>query len=227
MASTEEEKDGGSPRHRVTVNMSMPTEHNSAIRTDAQVPIEHRVFRREYVEALALLARACDDLARHGYKRPVLVGGGAVEFHTGGSVVSGDFDFVTAEQWAFEQALVSYGFRREDRVGRLLRGLYHPDLSLGVEVVSGMLFDGLSDVHRVQLVEIVDGKAMAIAPVEDLIADRMGQYVSTSNLVPEMLDQAVKLFQLADRLDEAYLDRRIRNETNGELGLTDLRVLAK
>jgi hypothetical protein len=30
-------------------------------------------------------------------------------------------------------------------------------------------------------------------PVEDLIADRMGQYVSTDTRVPEMLDQAIKL----------------------------------
>jgi hypothetical protein len=40
-----------------------------------------------------------------------------------------------------------------------------------------------------------------------------------------MLDQAVKLFQLADSLDEAYLDKRIRDETIGELGLTDLTKL--
>ena len=76
-----------------------------------------------------------------------------------------------------------------------------------------------------QLVEII--KAMAIAPIEDLIADRLGQYVSTPSRVPEMLDQAVKLFKFADSLDETYLDKRIREDTCGELGLEELRDLAK
>jgi hypothetical protein len=184
------------------------------------------VFRPEFIEALALLAKACDDVAARGFDRPILVGGAAVEFHTGSAVVSGDFDFVAADQRAFEEALIACGFRREDRRGRLLRGFYHPELSLGVEVVSGSLFDGRCDMRRVQLVEIIDGKVVAIAPVEDMIADRMGQYISTVNRVPEMLDQAVKLFQLADTVDDTYLDRRIRDETAGELGLAFLRERA-
>jgi hypothetical protein len=49
---------------------------------------------------------------------------------------------------------------------------------------------------------VVDGKAVAIAPIEDLIADRLGQYVSTENRAPDMLDQAIKLFKFADRLDD-------------------------
>lgn len=181
------------------------------------------VFRPEFIEALTLLARVCDDMAARGYRRPVLVGGAAVEFHTGSALVSGDFDFVADDQRVFEEALVARGFRREDRAGRLLRGLYHPELLLGVEVVSGLLFDGHSDPARIELVEILDGKAVAIAPVEDLIADRMGQYISTQVRVPEMLDQAIKMFQLADRLDEDYLDKRIRDETSGELGLEYLK----
>jgi hypothetical protein len=226
MTSPEEEKDGGPPLHQVTVIQRMEVEWNAADRADATIPVE-TVFRPEYLQALALFARACEDFVKNGYPRPVLVGGGAVEFHTGGAVVSGDFDFVAAARQAFEETLISYGFKREDRAGRLLRGLYHPELGLGAEIVSKPLFDGLSDVHRVQLVEIVDGKAVAIAPIEDLIADRMGQYLSTSNRVPEMLDQAIKLLRLADRLDADYLDKRIRDETHGELGLPDLRELAK
>jgi hypothetical protein len=184
-------------------------------------------FRPAFIEALSLLAQACDDLADKGYERPVLVGGAAVEFHTGSFVVSGDFDFVTDNQLAFEEALIGHGFRREDRANRLLRGLHHPQLGLGVEVVSGRLFDGRSDLHRVQLVEIVDGKAVAIAAVEDLIADRMGQYASTRNRVPEMLDQAIQLFRLAEHVDESYLGKRIGEETGGELDLTYLKEQMK
>jgi hypothetical protein len=52
-------------------------------------------FRKEYIEALELLGRAFDEMARAGFERPILVGGGAVEFYTAGGVVSGDFDIVT------------------------------------------------------------------------------------------------------------------------------------
>ena len=52
-----------------------------------------------------------------------------------------------------------------------------------------------------------------------MIADRMGQYVSIDIRPPEMLDHAIKLFRLADRLDETYLADRIRDETGGLLDL--------
>jgi hypothetical protein len=39
-----------------------------------------------------------------------------------------------------------------------------------------------------------------------------------------MLGQAVKLLQLAESLDDAYLDRRIRQETLDEFGLAYLKA---
>jgi hypothetical protein len=104
-----------------------------------------------------------------------LVGGGAVEFYTGGAVVSGDFDVVTDAQQIFEAALVDLGFRREDRPSHPLRGLYHPTIGIDVEVVGGLLFDGPSDRARIRLVDVGAGNRVAIAALEDMIADRMGQ----------------------------------------------------
>ena len=179
-------------------------------------------FRPEFERALALVAEASDVVAKGGYPRPILVGGAAVEFYTGGVVTSGDFDFVTEAQAAFEAALIALGFRREDRAGHLLRGLYHPELDMGVEVVSGQLFDGLSDRSRLVLVD-VRGHELRLPPVEDLIADRMGQFNSSPAGVPAMLDQAAKLYLLASEIDEAYLDRRIRDETAGHYGLDFLK----
>ncbi len=51
----------------------------------------------------------------------------------------------------------------------------------------------------------------------------MGQYCSIPNRIPEMLDQAVKLYQLAGEVDDAYLEKRIREETQGECGIENLR----
>src|SRR5688572_9363723 len=101
-------------------------------------------FRPEFVEALHLLASAIEKLRHSGAALPILVGGAAVEFYTGGSVTTGDFDLVAPDQDATENALVEVGFRREDRPGHLSRGLYHPQLNIGVEVVSGRFFDGLA-----------------------------------------------------------------------------------
>jgi hypothetical protein len=183
------------------------------------------VYRPEFLGALALLAEAFDEVVQAGYDRPVLVGGAAVEFYTAGEVVSGDFDVVTSAQEDLERALIGRGFVRPSGIGALLRGVHHPGLGIGVEVVSEALFDGASDTSRVVLVRI--GKSeVAFPPIEDLIADRMGQFGSTNKDL-EMLGQAVILYQiatgnLATSLDEAYLEQRIKQETAGVYDLSFL-----
>ena len=181
------------------------------------------VFRPEFIEAMALLAQACDEFNAKGYPRPIVVGGAAVEFYTGGAIMSGDVDFFTDWQREFESVLIALGFRREDRARHFLRGLYHPSLDIGVEVVSGEFFDGNADRAKVQLVEIRDGHEIPFAPIEDMIADRLGQCVSGSGGSEEMRQQAIALYRLARTLDEEYVDRRIREDTCGALGLADLK----
>ena len=53
--------------------------------------------------------------------------------------------------------------------------------------------------------------------LEDMIADRVGQYASGT--APEMLEQARILFRLFPDADLAYLERRIRYESGGDHGL--------
>lgn len=53
--------------------------------TDPALP-----WRPEFLDALRMLARVSEALARRGLPRPVLVGGGAVEFYTGSEVMTGD-----------------------------------------------------------------------------------------------------------------------------------------
>lgn len=184
-------------------------------------------FRKEFIQALELLARAFERVAQAGYARPILVGGAAVEFYTGGAVVSGDFDIVAPAEAALESALLAEGFLREDRPGWLLRGFYHPELAMGVEIVGHALFDGHADQARVVVVDVSAGAAVSIVSIEDLIADRMGQFSSTPTGVNEMLEQAVRLLQLARPMDEDYLDRRIKRETSGSYDLGFLRAKAK
>jgi hypothetical protein len=46
-------------------------------------------WRPEFLAALRLLARVSEAMAARGLPRPVLVGGGAVEFYTGSALMTG------------------------------------------------------------------------------------------------------------------------------------------
>src|SRR5258708_37483996 len=192
--------------------------------TSTMIESRQMAYRKEFVEALRLLAPAFERLVAAGQPRPVLVGGAAVEFYTGSAVVSGDCDGVTEAQDAFEAILLDLGFVREKRHGRLLRGLYHQDLEMGVEVVSGRLFDGACDETRIRLVDIRDGQRIAMAPVADLIADPLGQYCAPKARGPAARDQAIKLYQLAEDVDESYLDLPIQDETQNEYDIEYLKA---
>jgi len=182
-------------------------------------------FPPEFLAALRILADASEDAAVGGHPRPVLVGGAAVELWTSGRYVSGDFDLVTSDPSPIERALLARGFRREDRSGYLLRGLYHPMLGIGVEFVSGQLFDGRSDRSRLRSVDVGDGKKIVVIPPEDVIADRLGQDAAASGSDRRQLVLARMVYQLAQDLDAAYLLRRVADETGVSVTDTELREL--
>jgi len=80
---------------------------------------------------------------------------------------------------------------------------------------------GSSSVAPLALVTPVEGgPKLAILSIEDMIADRMGQYASGT--ARDMLGQARALYSLPIRFDLDYLDRRIREESVGDYGIEDL-----
>jgi hypothetical protein len=70
------------------------------------------------------------------------------------------------------------------------------------------------------VIEVDGAGSVAVIAVEDLIADRMGQFASGS--ADEMLVQARVLYQLSSSLDLSYMDRRIAEETAQTYGVHDL-----
>ena len=177
-------------------------------------------YRPEFVAALQLFARVSEALHRRGLQRPILVGGAAAEFYSQSAISTGDFDLCTFGQAALEEEMLKHGFVRPSGRGQLLKGLVHPDLKLGFEVVANTPMDGNFDRDTLVLVDNIAGGAFVVISVEDLIADRMGQYASGT--AADRLDQARKLFRLGLNLDRAYLDRRIREETAGDHGIETL-----
>ena len=163
-------------------------------------------FRSEFREALTLLARGIARMTEQGYEPPVLVGGAAVEIYTSGAVASGDFDLVTPNQGALHEALKAEGFEPVSEPGMLKGGLWHRKLGFGVQVVSGLLMDGKVSRDRFFVLNI-ENVPVRVITVEDLIADRLGQAYSSHPPLKDMLDQAVKLYALAEDADDDYLDR--------------------
>lgn len=172
------------------------------------------MYREVYIEALRLLSRAFDIAGQRGAPRPVIVGGSAVEFYTGGAITSGDFDLVATHEAIIGAALIEVGFRREDRRGVRLGGFYHPEILIGVEFVTGPLFAGRTDASRLLLVVVDEASDTRVIfpPVEDMIADRLAQHASDPRGRDDMLEQARLLASLAENLDMAYLKRRVTEE---------------
>lgn len=168
------------------------------------------VYRPEFVEALNLLGKVCMELVADGYPHPILVGGAVVEFLVGSSIASGDFDLICEVPAQLREVLIRNGF--EPMMANPSSALIHRGTGMAVEVVSGPLFDGRSDRRRLMLVSVGAG-TIQVPPVEDMIADRMGQDASAPRGVPAMREQAIALYKVAENLDLSYLDRRIQEES--------------
>ena len=180
-------------------------------------------YRPEFEAALHLFAQVSEAMAARGLSRPVLVGGAAVEYYSGSALMTGDFDICSPWQGALDEELGRAGFVRPSGVGQLARGWMHPELKLGFEIVASVPMDGNIDRDHILLVEDTGhGSSFAIISVEDLIADRMGQYASGT--AKDRLDQARILFALHPNADLDYLERRIRQETVGEYGIAALKA---
>lgn len=172
-------------------------------------------FRKEFEEAIGLVAHAATIAAEHGASRPVLVGGAAVELYTGGTIISGDFDLITTDDDKLLSALEAVGFKRLNDIDYQFK---HPTLGMAVELVRGPLMDGKTDVRRVKLFKFGEDR-LAVIPPEDLIADRLGQAVGVTPPRKDLIDQARMLYQVASNLDRNYLNTRIAEETAGEIDI--------
>jgi hypothetical protein len=180
-------------------------------------------YRPEFEAALRLFARVSEAMHQRGMSRPILVGGAAAEFWSTSALSTGDFDICTPVQLELEEEMQRFGFLRPSSPGALTRGWIHPELKLGFEVVADVPMDGNVDAAHVRLVRPVGEQALfRVISVEDLIADRMGQYASGT--ARDRLDQARILLALHPDADLAYLDRRIHEESGGEFGVENVQV---
>jgi hypothetical protein len=144
----------------------------------------------------------------------VVVGGSAIEVYTIGAYTSGDIDLVTPREKA-ARVLESWGFRTKGRTW------YHSKWKLDVDLVGN---DYSGSPSRIREVETPYG-AVRLAAVEDLIVKRLAEAKHWQGRRQEAFEQAALLAsELADGLDDQYLDLRAKQEDVIDI-LADLRAL--
>ena len=141
------------------------------------------------------------EINRRAKEKPVLVGGGAVEFYSFGQFVTGDLD-LCAQTAALSAVLEEMGFCKE--------GMYFIRGKLFIHVL-GPGFKGRSD-------EISIGKGLNIRVIalEDLIVDRLNSCKFWKYQID--CEQARYLLNTYDeRLDDEYLVERASQEGVGDI----------
>lgn len=133
--------------------------------------------------------------------RPVVVGGQAVEFYTGGGYATRDIDLVSPRADAIDDLLSKWGFSKEGR------HWYSDELGIAIEVPEVTL---AGDEKKLTKVEI-DGLFVYVIGVEDLIIDRMNAFVHWKSSDDQLwAKELMGLFK--DDIDWGYLEKRAAKE---------------
>lgn len=153
------------------------------------------------LQRLYLVALVTKYLA--GRVRPIVVGGLAVEFYTGGAYTTGDIDLLYPDRKALGALLESWDFVREGRLWSL------PEAGLWVEA-PGEALGPDEDPSRV--VRVRTGRLSAeMIGLEDLLIDRLNAYVHWKSEEDGLWAERM-MAEHEDAIDWAYLRRRARKE---------------
>jgi hypothetical protein len=120
-------------------------------------PLKRRLF------VLGVITAA---LRPHGV-RPILIGGGAVEYYTFGGYATKDTDLAVADHQRLDEVLGLLGFRRAGRFW------LRDDLDSVIEAPAGVLAGEDAPLTAVE----VDGLTAFVLGVEDLLIDRLNGFV--------------------------------------------------
>jgi len=156
----------------------------------------HEATPERHIFLLWMITRGVSIL---GGERPILVGGGAVEFYTGIRFATGDLDLIAPDRRACEETLDALGFERPEgsrhHVNRAMSAL--------VEIHSTTLF------KNEEPVELVYRKIplMILSP-EDSIAKRLESYRKHGSSL-DLLNAFLIAYHQKDRIDVDRLAERI------------------
>src|SRR3954454_20645769 len=113
---------------------------------------DHAPRRANFIGTLGLLGQAVMRQP-YGVPDPVLCGDSAVELYTGGLCTADCLEVFAADARSLTAELFAAGFRWTQR--RIGRGLWHPDLRIGMNIIEMVAPGGLADLLN-QLTVVID-----------------------------------------------------------------------
>jgi hypothetical protein len=196
-----------------------------------QHAVDCPVWRQNFVEALHLLGQAVGRLPI-GIPDPVLCGAAAIELYTGGLWSTPTLTLRTIAARSLRGVLFEVGFRLRQSSPASARGLQHPVLKIGIDLVEENATPGtaLTNVVRVAIDRRIaaapggEPVSVKVVGVEDLIVEEVVNWLALKGASEDVAAQLRVLAELGQegvgggfRAD--YLERRLARETDGEVVL--------
>lgn len=190
------------------------------------------LWRADFMNALRSLGMAVARLPL-GVPDPVICGFTAVELYTGGLWPSANLELLVAEARPLVAELFAVGFRWTERPLCRDTGLWHPEFSIGINIIEGLMDLDLaarSNVLRVALDESSHDAAgvtqewLNVVGIEDLIVQQTTSWLARKAQGEDtpacigVLD-ALGRAGVSGRSRLGYLQRRLAWETHGEVEL--------
>lgn len=160
--------------------------------------IDDPVKKRAFFTALLSF-----EIEKLGGKKPIVVGGEALEIYTQGAYTTGDID-LKAPKEPFERVLKGLNFKK---MGRLW---INEQLDIYIDWLGESLDEGKEAEEKVVEIELSEGLKLSLISIEDLIIDRLNAYKWWSDQDSKMWAEA--LFEISKAInypmDWNYLLRR-------------------
>ena len=196
---------------------------------------DHALWRDNFVGALQLLGQAAARLP-FGVPDPILCGASAVALYTGDLWPVDELQVIAADTRPLTTELFAAGFRWTQRPLRLGRGLWHPEVQIGADVIedraslaSAELLNVLSVTVDWPLAVRAGGElaSIKVIGIEDLIVQQAAGGLARRVPTGEATTKSRALVTLAQsgvggRFRGEYLQRRLAWQTNGEVAFDAL-----
>ena len=191
---------------------------------------DHALWRDNFGGALRLLGLAAARLP-FGVPDPILCGASAVALYTGDLWPVDEIQVVAADARPLTAELFAVGFRWTRRPLHLGRGLWHPQLQIGADVIEDHALSASAEFLNVlsvtvdwPLAERAGDKlaSIKVIGIEDLIMEQATDWLARRMPTSEVATKSGVLVTLAQsgvggRFRGEYLQRRLAWETNGEV----------
>lgn len=192
-----------------------------------QHPCNQTLWRASFIDALQLVGEAAAALPV-GASDPVLCGESAVELYTAGLWATDDLELYVRQPRLLTAELFGVGFRWTHNPRHAGRGLWHPEIQIGVRLIddraplgSAELANLLTIAINVERVERVR-RSLKVIGIEDVIAEQVVSWRTHRVPAAQAITRIQALVALARRgicgpFRAGYLQRRLAHDTGGEV----------